>query len=140
VIGRSERFLEPRRAVFADRHEAIRKTDGLGRWSTSTPHNLAMTIPRTVKFPYGNFSGFSFPAASVFGRFQIPVHPQKFPVARLRELPIQVIDLPRPALLCDDGFLGEGDISLYFAAECKAGAGFARRQVGTPTVACVTIA
>ena len=95
---------------------------------------------RTVKFPSGNFSGFSFPAASVLGRFQIPVHPQKFPVARLRELPIQVIDLPRPALLCDDGFLGEGDISLYFAAECKAGAALARRQVGTPTVACVTIA
>src|SRR6516162_7256857 len=74
------------------------------------------------------------------GYFKSLFTPPKFPVARLRELPIQVIDLPTAALLCDDGFLGDADISLYFTADCKAGAAFARRQVGTPTVACVTIA
>jgi hypothetical protein len=57
------------------------------------------SFSRTEKFPSGNFSGFPFPAASVFGIFQIPVHPQKFPVARFRELPIQVIDLSTPELL-----------------------------------------
>jgi len=29
MIGGSERLLEPRRAILADRHEAIRKTDGI---------------------------------------------------------------------------------------------------------------
>jgi len=109
--------------------DEIVKTAADDRISASVDNDRSFS--RTVKFPSGNFSGFPFPAASLFGIFQIPVHPAKIPVARLRELPIQVIDLPTPALLCDDGFLGEGDISLYFAAECQAGTAFARRQVGT---------
>jgi hypothetical protein len=69
-----------------------------------------------VKFPSGNSSGFHSLQLPCSGYFKSLFTTPKFPVARLRELPIQVIDLPTPALLRDDGFLGEGDISLYFGS------------------------